>query len=262
MSSVGKTMVPWACFMLAGVFLTMQAQAEDAGTGPEWTVSGMFHYLDDDSRRDTNNGLGAHFGLGTGFMGRHALEAAVQYTKLDGTQANPKLVQWSGVLDYRYRVGTSSYFKPYALASVGYISNRFDDDELEKPNGLATAFGVGIVTPMSRRVAVRTEIRYRIDNSNPEQKYNDWMFAAGLELTLTKRRPQVADEDRDGISDPNDRCGDTPSGMAVDQFGCAIAADSDDDGVTDQLDMCAGTPAGQTVDRYGCAEIPESRQEE
>jgi opacity protein-like surface antigen len=241
----------------AALLLANGAQAEETGVRPEWSFTGMFHYLDDDSRRNTNNGWGAHFGLGTGFMNRHALEVAVQYTKLGGTSVNPKLVQWSGVVDYRFHVGTSRYFKPYALASVGYISNRFDGDDVDKPNGLVAALGVGVLTPMSPRFSVRTEIRYRVDNSNTDQNFNDVMLAAGLELKLTKRRPTVADADGDRVPDAQDRCEDTPYGAPVDQFGCATALDSDNDGVVNQQDMCEGTPAGQPVDRYGCRQVPQ-----
>lgn len=245
--------------LLSGTLLWANgAAAAEPTTGPEWTLSGMFSYLDDDSKRDTNNGYGGHLGIGTGFFGRHSLELAAQYTKLAGTRANPELTQWSGVLDYRHRLGNSRHFKPYALASAGYLSNRFEGDDRDNPGGLTVALGLGVVTPLNDRIAVRTELRYRIDNTLEERKFNDWMLAAGLELKLTRRRVQVSDADGDGVGDLNDRCEDTPAGAPVDRFGCSVAADRDADGVIDNLDRCDGTPPGQAVDRYGCAIIPAS----
>jgi OOP family OmpA-OmpF porin len=58
------------------------------------------------------------------------------------------------------------------------------------------------------------------------------------------------DSDGDGVCDRNDRCPNTPKGVAVDQFGCPL--DTDGDGVPDYLDKCPGTPKGATVNEVGC----------
>ena len=59
------------------------------------------------------------------------------------------------------------------------------------------------------------------------------------------------DLDRDGVYDRLDRCGNTPRGAIVDEWGCPL--DSDDDGVYDGLDKCPDTPAGEPVDKNGCS---------
>jgi OOP family OmpA-OmpF porin len=59
------------------------------------------------------------------------------------------------------------------------------------------------------------------------------------------------DQDRDGVYDRLDRCGNTPRGAVVDEWGCPI--DSDSDGVYDGLDKCPGTPPGEAVDANGCS---------
>lgn len=230
-------------------------QADElAGQASGWTLSMMGHYLDDDPDRNASNGLGGHIGIGTGFIGgRHAWELAAQYTKLEGTTSNAGLTQWSGTIDYRYKIGNSPYFKPYALLSAGFIANRFKKEEdLKNQYGLAAAAGLGVVAPINSRLAVRTELRYRLDRSDQEKQYGDWILSAGFEFAFTKRRQPVLDDDRDGIANDLDRCGDTPPGSTVDQFGCAKTADTDGDGVPDARDMCGGTPEGAEVDRYGC----------
>ncbi len=58
------------------------------------------------------------------------------------------------------------------------------------------------------------------------------------------------DQDQDGVSDSKDNCPGTPSGVAVDSFGCPL--DSDKDGVLDYLDKCPGTQEGIKVDKNGC----------
>ncbi|MBI1798205.1 MAG: OmpA family protein [Candidatus Eisenbacteria bacterium] len=58
------------------------------------------------------------------------------------------------------------------------------------------------------------------------------------------------DQDGDGVPDRLDRCGNTPHGCRVDDYGCPW--DSDQDGVCDGLDQCADTPMGSKVDADGC----------
>ena len=64
------------------------------------------------------------------------------------------------------------------------------------------------------------------------------------------RWPAV-DLDRDGVYDRIDRCGNTPKGAIVDEWGCPL--DSDEDGVFDGLDKCPGTARGEPVDENGCS---------
>ncbi len=59
-----------------------------------------------------------------------------------------------------------------------------------------------------------------------------------------------SDSDGDGVKDEDDKCPETPEGVAVDAFGCPI--DSDGDGVPDYLDKCPNTEAGMKVDEFGC----------
>lgn len=73
-------------------------------------------------------------------------------------------------------------------------------------------------------------------------------FSFGFNYVLGLRK----DADKDGISDPNDRCMYTPAGVRVDKHGCPV--DSDKDGVPDYLDRCEGTPpqAKGYITEYGC----------
>jgi len=58
------------------------------------------------------------------------------------------------------------------------------------------------------------------------------------------------DSDKDGVFDKNDKCPNTPLGIAVDENGCPL--DSDKDGVYDLHDECPKTPLGVKVDKVGC----------
>lgn len=61
----------------------------------------------------------------------------------------------------------------------------------------------------------------------------------------------VADSDRDGIADSEDKCPDTPKGIKVDAKGCS--SDTDGDGIIDSEDKCPTTKAEGTTN--GCPVI-------
>ena len=60
---------------------------------------------------------------------------------------------------------------------------------------------------------------------------------------------QMADSDEDGVNDFDDRCAKTPSGVKVDEFGCAL--DSDSDVIADYRDEEKNTTLGNVVDLKG-----------
>lgn len=69
--------------------------------------------------------------------------------------------------------------------------------------------------------------------------------------------PSTIDTDGDGIVDSLDQCPGTPTGVAVDQTGCALSPPDDDgDGVPNADDACPNTPPGTTVDPNGCPSGP------
>ena len=62
----------------------------------------------------------------------------------------------------------------------------------------------------------------------------------------------AADADRDGVSDGQDACSNTPAGATVDMQGCQVYRDTDNDGVIDPRDACPATLAGSNIDGRGC----------
>jgi hypothetical protein len=60
------------------------------------------------------------------------------------------------------------------------------------------------------------------------------------------------DDDGDGVMDDMDLCQGTPTGLDVNEQGCA---DLDDDGVFANIDQCPSSPDRWTVDGLGCAVI-------
>jgi outer membrane protein OmpA-like peptidoglycan-associated protein len=77
---------------------------------------------------------------------------------------------------------------------------------------------------------------------------NDMFFIAmgGISYSFLAK----SDYDGDGVIDADDVCPNTPEGIRVDKFGCAL--DSDNDGVPDHLDACLNTPRNVRVSEDGC----------
>lgn len=125
-------------------------------------------------------------------------------------------------------------------------------------------YGLGLQYDFTESLAFRAEAeQYRINDAFSEKKGTNF-YSAGLVYTFggsesspAPRReepmpvkPAPVDTDGDGVTDNNDRCPNTPRGVAVDSTGCPL--DGDGDGVTDANDQCPNTPAGQKVNTVGC----------
>ena len=64
-----------------------------------------------------------------------------------------------------------------------------------------------------------------------------------------------SDDDGDFVSNEEDTCPDTQSGLAVNQAGCAEnQLDDDQDGVMNDMDQCSQTEYQDAVDAVGCSE--------
>jgi outer membrane protein OmpA-like peptidoglycan-associated protein len=66
--------------------------------------------------------------------------------------------------------------------------------------------------------------------------YKTTLLFYGSEGLTTTLFGEIKDSDGDGVSDKNDKCPGTPSGVAVDKTGCPL--DKDLDGVADYKDEC------------------------
>lgn len=116
--------------------------------------------------------------------------------------------------------------------------------------------GAGAKFYMSSRFALRFEARgiYTPNTTSafPGGSKNAMhlMASAGFAFFQPDAVTHLADADRDGVTDKNDACPDTPLGATVDARGCPH--DQDGDGVLDGIDHCPNTPAGATVDASGC----------
>ena len=156
----------------------------------------------------------------------------------DGGKGREAELIWANAL---YKIGGAGMFQPFTLFGVGRT-------EIGGSSDTEINLGAGVFTEISRRLSVRTDVR--AVHSTDEGGIEPFAFI-GLTATLGKiAPPPPPDSDGDGVADPNDRCPNTPPGVAVDANGCPL--DEDGDGVPDYLDECPGTPIGAAVDAKGC----------
>ena len=145
---------------------------------------------------------------------------------------------WANAL---YKVGGGGKFQPFTLFGVGRT-------EIGGSSETEINLGAGVFAELNRRLSVRADVR--AVHATDEGGIEPFAFL-GLTATLGKiAPPPPPDSDGDGVVDPNDRCPNTPAGVAVDADGCPL--DEDGDGVPDYLDECPGTIAGAVVDAKGC----------
>ena len=145
---------------------------------------------------------------------------------------------WANAL---YKVGGTERFQPFTLFGVGRT-------EISGSNDTEINVGAGVFTELSRRLSMRADVRAV---HSPDKGGIEPFAFIGLTATLGRTAPPPPpDSDGDGVADPNDRCPNTPPGVAVDADGCP--PDDDGDGVPNYLDDCPGTIAGAAVDAKGC----------
>jgi outer membrane protein OmpA-like peptidoglycan-associated protein len=146
-------------------------------------------------------------------------------------------------------------FAPYLLGGWHYV--KFDNNDPNWGNNTfhGWEFGGGLKWFVAPRIALRFEARdVMFDFENPpgeapDGQTHNWFISAGIEVAIDGATA-VADEDLDGVADPEDSCPGTLFGAVVDAKGCAL--DEDSDGVPDGLDVCPGTQARAVVDQHGC----------
>jgi OOP family OmpA-OmpF porin len=88
------------------------------------------------------------------------------------------------------------------------------------------------------------------DRGKTERRVEWWRRDDRRPAPWPKAGEKMMDADGDGVADADDRCPDTPAGVAVDVRGCP--PDEDQDGVWDAKDRCPGTVRGIAVDAHGC----------
>jgi OmpA-OmpF porin, OOP family len=238
-----------------------------------WYATVMATAIDADDKREVETEIsGYHLGVGRGFGSDWGVELNHVGTRFKNAADKRTLMQYGFGVDVTRRFAQTQFFAPYLVGGAGwmysdYKINRYDRD------GAMASFGAGLKIPVARNVSLRTELRARRDFG--DSAVTDLLLSVGVQVPFastyigpaprppladgtphpeSKAQPYgwVGDRDGDGVPDHADQCPDSPAGVWVDQYGCAIADDADGDGVPNSRDICPDTGPGEPVDKHGC----------
>jgi OOP family OmpA-OmpF porin len=272
------------------------APAADTGNSKIWTpaiqghpyyISPMFSYTAHDGDSGTKNGYGGVISVGKRMTDGLNLELNTFYTTLKGDK-KAEADGYTGSATLK-GVGLTAMVFPlsvlpnaFGLVSVDYgtgshapYGQPFSTNNPTSVHGISyqtTVFdlGLGYLYPITDRVLLRLEARYRMDDHNRDylgihdgdrSAFYEGVFNVGLLIPLGVKTPPpaaapepvavvAAVETPAPPTCPN-KPADMPEGAPVGPDGCPL--DSDGDGVPDYLDECPHTPAGAKVLANGCA---------
>jgi OmpA-OmpF porin, OOP family len=175
----------------------------------------------------------------------------------NGTTAGFKSDFNAASINLRFNIVAPEYvIRPYVFAGVGAVL--FDSQlnfHQEKYDYMLPTAGAGInirITPeimfnlQETFMFSNKDRRDGVDNGVTDFKSKDSYLThmAGITVNLGNSK----DSDLDGVSDKNDKCPDTPSGVAVNKMGCPL--DKDADGVADYQDNCPDVAGSKMLN--GC----------
>jgi outer membrane protein OmpA-like peptidoglycan-associated protein len=265
MKSLRMSLVVLTVLLLQGLSAPGTATSEPGGLHLNLTPFGGYATWAKDVNLDDKPMFGGRVGIG---FGRHLgvegyyswMKTHTEYGSGDSlftaaslTAPSDQSIQGYGA-DLTLNLFPSIAFNPYVLGGWHEEKIKSDVSSVETfMNGLE--FGGGVKLGLGRKAAIRLEIRdkfWKFDSPpapDPpgDKNVSNLFYSGGIQITLGG---SGGDRDKDGVSDKDDKCPDTPRGAQVDVSGCPL--DSDGDHVPDGIDQCPNTPAGATVDARGC----------
>jgi OmpA-OmpF porin, OOP family len=237
--------MPFAGLLLAALALPASAER------PPSYVGLLGSYVLPDSVRRSDDGPGAALLFGVPLNDRLSAEFNLFGHELD-REASPAADDSfvGGGIDLRYLFGTNR-LGGFVIGGLGALHEDYVEGSESSPY---VNFGAGMLFGITPRLQLRGEVRQyavlnRVSYLDETAQY-DTRFGLGFQYLFARAPAAAIDSDGDGVVDETDQCPDTPTGTAVDQFGCPL--DADGDGVPNAIDACPDTPPGFKVDERGC----------
>lgn len=245
----------WLLAVVLAMVLGITSSAAAGHRADSFMISPFIGGYAFDSDLNLEDELTYGIGLGYNFTENLAAEAVFNYTDTELDNGASDVDGNLYRLDMLYHFMPENRLVPYVAAGLGAFD--FDPELENSGNEFSGNIGAGVKYFLNESIALRADVRDVM--TFPE---NNLLYTAGLTFYLGGQEKAAAatpietaekrhDSDGDGVYDSQDQCPDTPSGVAVDNRGCAI--DSDNDGVPDYRDDCRNTPLGADVDASGCA---------
>ena len=160
-----------------------------------WYVAPFASYTFPEDNRGTDDGWGGGASVGKPLNKWLNLELRTMYSHLARDEGQGSFNTWDiGVdaLAFFRRDG----FQPFLLAGIGTTYDDFSCNSVIKTNGLCSRegsdwsfmsnVGVGFVIPISDRISLRMDGRYRYETNqggfNDADNFGDWIVSAGIQI--------------------------------------------------------------------------------
>jgi len=240
---------------MCGMVLSLPALAEKEGTLYLNPAVGYHMYGSELNLEDS-----AALVIGGEYVISPKFGAEVSYlygnSDIDGSSIDVDNSQYT--LDGLYYTPEMGNWQPFVNAGVGH--GKFDAGSGDSKE---TQLNVGVGSRYHFNDKWSARLQAKMINSLDDERW-DSLITAGISYAFggePKPTPIIVllDGDGDAILDENDQCPATPSGVYVDDRGCAL--DRDNDGISDYLDQCPDSESIENIDENGCAivlEQPES----
>lgn len=236
---------------VAAACVSLSAPAIAAEKPGQWYVAPMASVIWVDDSRRVDDDVGGAIGFGRALGEAWNVELHGFGYTLSGFDDTD---MWGVGADFMRVFYRERRISPYLSIGGGFNQKNRAIGEDNKNSYANGAFGFLTDFVAGGSIALRTELRYRLDFESPTEQ--DLMANVGLQIPFGSPYAQPvaaaapSDSDGDGVTDDRDRCPGTPSGVEVDADGCPL--DSDGDGVPDHRDRCPDTPEGTPVNADGC----------
>ena len=220
--------------------LLLAGTATAAEKPGQWYVAPMVSAIWLDDNRQMDDDIGAALSVGYALNEKVNLELHGFGFQLDGDFN--EMDYWGYGVDLARVWYRDSRITPYFLGGLGFNKHNRQTGRDGSNRYLNAGFGFLTDLTSSSSIALRTEVRYRLD-WEPQESSRDWIANVGLQIPFGRpyAEPMVA------AAPPP-----PPPPPAAPPPPPPPPLDSDGDGVPDSIDRCPGTPPGTRVDQYGC----------
>ncbi len=246
-----------AMALVLGTAATTAAAEQRVG---DWYLAPQAGYTWLDNDRDAKDDK--FFGLA---IGKHLNDAwSLELGVTDGDfdlPASAELDLTSYSLDVLRVFARNSRVSPYISVGAGALYSKADGQDSN--TDLLAQAGLGLMIELAEksdgsfRFALRPEVKARWAlprHNDPQDKFLDYSAGLGFMFGFGPARaapapepapepaplppppPAPKDTDGDGVLDANDRCPDTPRGVAVDEHGCTRRGSATLQGITFEFD--------------------------
>jgi len=227
-----------AVLALVGAMGAMPAAAmhppeEGQAAAPAHHIAFGAFYLDPDTTRGVDNGLGTNYGYGRAFMDSRAWELRLFGGTLEtGVSGQTDFYQYGAGLDLFQYLGNLGAGHPYLVLGLGGVLNDVDPDEADGVGAYANA-GAGWRGAPWRSWPIRHRFDLRASYDTFEDGQLDILLGLTLEIAAGRATEKlvevervvevpavVMDGDGDSIPDAMDKCPDTVGNAKVESDGC------------------------------------------